>query len=339
MNNVLTKTDLEDLNMLLRVSELIWEDYNELLKLEHAGKMGTKEFDYFVERIKSSAALENNIYDRLTDNIEKCIGSILFLEDKFSANFEFPDLEKGISLIWDDNFSAEDMIIVRMHNRFCLRYKDFFKQKKEKEINDMLAYVPEFIKKSQIELMKASIDLQMFIQEDIVSLVITILSQEIEKSEGSLLNYELLRAKYCYSMQLPNIENSLLSTKFVANQHPYLIHQCTRGIFQITDEEFEMIKSNTNERNLLRLINILLSYGDLKLLSIQNLHHAICIQTILRAILVIEGEEKCNKILMEIENILNQDIKGHKLAKKMILDAFEFAKKDRSIPQYVSFNL
>ena len=78
----LTKSDCEDIEMLVNISFSLLSSINKLCKLEIDGNKDNKEFKNILESAKRELALEESIFERLVSNPNKCVDAINYLSDR-----------------------------------------------------------------------------------------------------------------------------------------------------------------------------------------------------------------------------------------------------------------
>ena len=188
------KNDIELIKNLYDISYKVKTIYEKLATTEISHGKNSKEYSKYLELLKIILFFENNLYDKLNNNIDK-ISDILFYIASNSQN----DLEDQIYVLSDNNEPAfiEKRIIEKM---YLLAYKNnsFYKGFIDQELS--------FFKKCSDELIDYLRDYKELLDKEEIRRTIYYISQ--------IDNKDFILYKYRYVYLNPVIENEFINNKF-----------------------------------------------------------------------------------------------------------------------------
>ena len=188
------KNDIELIKNLYDISYKVKTIYKKLASTEISYGKNSKEYTKCMELLKIVLFFENNLYDKLNNNIDK-ISDILFYIASNSQN----DLEDQIYVLSDNNEPAfiEKRIIEKM---YLLAYKNnsFYKGFIDQELS--------FFKKCSDELIDYLRDYKELLDKEEIRRTIYYISQ--------IDNKDFILYKYRYVYLNPVIENEFINNKF-----------------------------------------------------------------------------------------------------------------------------
>lgn len=322
----LTKTDIDDLEMLIHINENIFDIYRELTSLDCSGALGTKEFDEKLDTLKKWIEMLNNGLDRLSDNYEKNKE----LMDYLIGKAEMKMTKKGIFTFCTFlHLNKKDLVLYGIYNRLFKKIIDF-EDEAILEValmhgNEELCEHEDFRKSILFQFCLSN-----YLISDTVQICLVLLSL---LSKTTMEQFYAVSFKYYYAMLYPEVEKLFLSSKFALLEHPFLIHGMAKTIYGIRSEEAALMIKEFMSQFLSQYVDLLLGFSDKNLISAQDcmlVNHYLCD---FRAKLVLLDEESLGKFHEKTETILNSCDKPNKeLLKQAIRDAFKAVDMDRSIP-------
>lgn len=297
----------EDYEALLKISSEVYTLYVELYTLEINNKYGTQEFLNCYERLKTSLALEDNIFKRLFCNLETTLIGYKKLHNLKTHNHDSNnDLQiEGLII----NFKFNDLVLIRLLNKLLLHLFAL----KEEIITKMPFLLPTIV------LLKKDYELK----KNIIPLYLAI-NERNEKLDREQVTFE----KYKSAIIYPETEQDLLNSRFITDLNPYILND------NISEDPIYGFLIN----NIIKgMKNSFFTNSNPDYLSKIVLMESIKRQNFLKALLLLLNEQEIKKLKQECENISKDTYKGMELSYKILMDVFDL-EKEREIPRYVHFS-
>lgn len=337
MNYTLTKSDLEELEVLKRICETIYEEYGDLRYLEEKGKLGTEEFQTKISCLKSTISLADNIFDGLSTDFSRNKAFIYFLYEQIKKEIpSFPNLSyNDYPIINYYDFGKNVTLIGRILNRFsakCIEDKEGLTKETLRLMqvdSNILDNCDEEEKESIIEIVNAIPAYNFYLASDMQALELSILTCHTEKANSEFKT----KIKYESCFMLENLERIYLGNGFNADVHPYLINSCVKKMHNLSDSVVTKSKSEWMISNFQSIANRFLYAIDH-----QNSDSIFFYQSYIRSILVLAGDEVLSELFKQAQN-LSSTSAASQMAKNCFLSAFDYVKEDKYIPQILSLGL
>lgn len=291
---------------LLKITSEVYKIYIELYNLEVNNKYGTQEYLSCYERLKTTLALEDNIFKRLFCNLDTIlVGYNKIRNLKNHTNNSNNDIQiEGLII----NFKFNDLVLIRLLNKLLLHLfilKDEIKERKSYLLPSMIILGKDYNLKKKI-----------------IPLYLAIIERN-EKLDRTQVIFE----KYKSAMIYPETEQDLLSSRFITDLNPYILN----------DNHNE---DSTNQFliNILYcgIINSLFKNSNSDYLSKIVLTDALKRQSFFKALLLLLDEKDIKEIKQSCEGLSEDTYKGMELSYKILIDAFDL-EKEREIPRYIHF--
>lgn len=324
----LKKDDYEDINSLISISSQIKDLYNELYKLELSGKKLSEEYISVIKRLKTTLFVENNIYERIGLSYEKNSAILRYLNENVKENQEFEQ----------ELFSFDaDLIIPRITSRLTENVIKNCQELIPDELKEL-----DFLKQHVTNSLNNSFDIRDSIIKDLINCLLAIIQKEHNKNPN-ISNY-LKKLKYKVSYFQPKMEMNLLDNNFEIEENPYVESLLISQIYNWPKEIIDEIKQLYGVEYYKRELKTMLVYEDEDLKDDFIMSEMIIGQAFLRAIFLLLDDE----IIMTLNDSFNDLINSEKLKPifanrqeviKMIINAYEKVKIDKSIPKIISLKL
>ena len=333
----LTKVDYEDIEFLLRIGNMIQEDYHQLYQLENVGKKDSKEYQNAFSHLRSSIELEENTFSRLSGSYEKGIAITKILAERSKCDFSKESL--------DFHMDKDKQIFFRYIVKFSLNSL----QDKEGMKKKMFAHVEETpidelgIEDKILQYSTLPVYFSMMLSNDVINLVMAINENRKRNIKSEEIKEEMSRIKYLFSFVFNEIEKEMLTNNFEINLSPYLISDSLQSVYNIPKELFRKMKSTLCHQNALGQLEEMFHYSDYELIDPKNMCNLMISQSYIRAFLVMMEEEDKVQLKEEIDDILNylSHINGipFRIAQNMLEETFSLVEEDKKIPKIITIRL
>lgn len=329
----LTKSDCEDIEMLVNISFSLLSSINKLCQLEIDGNKDSKEFKNILESAKRELALEESIFERLVSNPNKCVDAINYLRSMSIFKDSIYN-SNPIGFLCNIIDSSDcDLVLEHLLNKFILN-----KLENNALGSEEMAEESEFLK----QISKYTNYLTSFLGVDSSNLYLTLIENTTFIAIGDEKN-KLIKSKYdnlfisCKSLEdfLANGCNNVLK--------PIMLHHNARIVCQISIEMESKIKRiillNTLEEHFEKF-KLFLKYDTL---NENSIHAVYLLELLIRATIILIEDEESRQIIKEkimeyskkLEN--NLDNEKYLFIYNILNEILSSMEDDRSIPQYVSF--
>ena len=203
---ILKKEDYEDISFLINVSKALGEIYKELYEIENKLGKNSKEYQECLKRLNSFIDIENNIYNGIKNNFNKCLVIIEYLEQSLKNKI---DVDK-YSIIFDNVYSNELL-------RIIIRLKKFMFESEEKIVS-LIEFPDENVKQPIVKAFAYSSRIFSVAKLDTLKCFLAILKKDN-------LNEFYTEMKYKTSYLFPEIEEEFLNNGFEVDNNPYISAQ------------------------------------------------------------------------------------------------------------------
>lgn len=296
---VLTKSEYEDIEFLLRIGQIIREDYDKLYELEKDKNKYSEEYREALSHLCSSIKLEENTFSRLSDSFEKGISIVQFLVEQSKCDFFKASL--------DFHLDKEKQVLFRYINKFTLASLQDKKGMKKKmfskeEISEVYGLG---IEDAILQSSTLPVYFSLTVLNDVVNLVMAINESRKKNMKSEELKNEMNWIKYFFGFIINDIEKELVTNNFEINPKPYLISDSLQSIYNIPEELFQKMKSTMCHQNALTQLMEMFHYDDYGLKQPKNMYSLMIRQSYMRAFLLMMDEEEKSKLKDEVEDILN----------------------------------
>ena len=327
----LNTNDYNNINNLIRLSEELCLNYQNLYKLEITNK---KEINEYNENIKKLLVLKNK-EDKLY-NLDFNIYQeyLLFIIDNFFNKLN-NNIINNITALNYDSLPIQ-RVIINLFNKI-IENKNIINELDSEDI-DIINRLNEEMNINN--LINNSIKIQRSIKDDILTTFIYILEEEINKKKNLYLKDKLIKVKYYTAFINKNIEKELLKNNFKISEL-YLTSKLVSDMYKIDEELYygllkkysfdivieeikELLKlrsldfldDNTNVTAIVRGIFIrsgLINLDDIEVLALNEMFHDLI--------------EKKEYLIFHSEDHISEDI---------IISSFKNVKRDREKPKKLS---
>ena len=335
----LSKTDYDDLEMLINIVLSIYHNFQRLCDLEIKGKKDTNEYQEYTEEIKRDIIFKDNFFERLSDTPEKCLAIIEYLKKEKFKDSQFSKSPIYSFIIVISKVSENEVILSYLVNQFIKKVLDNrdFIIKQEKEV-----ILPEELLKYQKDFYSFQNIYQFFLMTDMYNLILALNERRINTANNQIIKNYAIRMKYQLGFLVPDMMNTLINQNFNASLNPFLINNNANKIYPVPERVETLIKRNFLLKQAQKSFNILPWLGDDDLINPEIMSYALNVQDMLRSILILadkETEEKIVKIIATYLEFVEEETKldNKKMFKKILEDIIVNIKDDKSIPQIISF--
>lgn len=300
----LTKSEQDDLKMLLNITSSIHNNFIKLLDLERTGQKDSEEYKLLIYSTYSYKNLENSIIDRLLSSEELSFSDIqkeLFNEKEIRTL----DAELDVAI----NGNPADLIKRRVY----VRLKDKVRVKK--------------VERNYFD--SKLIKFRTLLEEDFINTVLTILNDTIH-NESNHQN-TLLAFKYNLAFLYEFAENDLLEHDFNINPSLYWNAQFYAELKKLSPHNIKFhsfrVVRTIIDTSIEEILNSEIDYAKVQILQI-----------ILRTSLLFAGEDivKSHKENFEKEIFAKTMLKSHSDREEIILTAINKYYEDRELPNIIN---
>ncbi len=320
----ITKSDLQDLEMLKNIENEMYDCYMQLFQLDKDGKKDSLEYENILKRVKDIILLEDNIFSRLITSKEQ----IDAINEKIRDDWEIGKSSILIDVIFDRN----EMIKARIANKFSSTILNYFLQHPESRFGTYgdLQELTEYA--SRVNLFVTTSNQYLII--DTLNISLAIMS-ELEESDGNCK-----WAKYALPFQVNDIEKELIKNGFRVNSNPFLINGLVKRMFSDV-EDIDAIKESFLVNSSVCAIRSLIVNDDYSLLNSQEKIKCEWNMCYLRGLLVLMDNEQEDIYMQMLKDLLNDlgDSGMHYRSRGAIENILANHQRDKEIPQIVGLNL
>jgi len=241
MSQKLTSEEYLFIQKLLEVTKTILEDYDRLHHLEVNGRKNTSEYDVALETLKFNLHLEENLYEKLEDNIDLVYKIQLYITPDY-----VPGLADELEIIKYEN--REDLVKLRINNRLCTiidnemvtednflgSYDDTYDEFEDEE--DLDDDIPRNMEEAT-KILEDYKKLDISIEKDFINSILFILNTYINNPKYLEYRDRLLRLKYNISYVYRSVEDYLVENYMDINDKLYIESKLTLDLQERDSEE------------------------------------------------------------------------------------------------------
>lgn len=337
---MLTKTDYEDLNMLINITKSMYHNFQKLCDMEMAGQKDSKELLTLIEEIKRDVLIKNNCFDRITDTPEKCIEVDEYLKKVMFRNSRYSGIPTTAFVLAINKVEDDDVILGHILNQIS------------KKILDNTDYMVSIHAKMLSSGNNATEDmqnsyafqytLQSFLMMDMYNLVLSLNERRINAQDDEIMMESSIKTKYQLIFLILGLSTELLNHDLDIPLNPFLINNTANIMNKDSSEMASFIKSTFLVNQAARCFNEIISYSDEQLMDLKAMAYILNVQDTFRAVLILSDNKTEEKIVAEIKKYLtamkaingyHNNIIGQGVLKKILV----MKEEDKTIPQIVSF--
>lgn len=300
----LTKSEQEDLNMLLNITSSIHNSFIKLLNLEISGQKETEEYKSLISSTNSSKLLEDSIFKRLCSSVNKqeLLKELLGSEGIALNN----ELDVAVS-------NNRDKLIKR---RIAIKLIN------SSEKNNFAEY-------------------DIVIKQDFINTVLTILNIYINDTKLAKYSNELLYLKYNLAFLYEFVESDLIEHEFNINPTLYWCAQFHAELKHIGANFTTMSNLRMSTKIIDTNFEFLLKQNSYALNDRNNYVKSIISQILLRTSLMFVRKDIVDSLEEAVKQqiFVNTMMKSDCGAEEMILEVVNANDKDRELPQIINLGM
>jgi len=324
----LTENDRQDINILIGLGQSILENENKLAELEAKFEKQSSEYKSTIEALKSTLALEENIYARMNLTTEKIITILLELGDPLEAT----NFHKQLSTLLTAN--NNELCTCRIINSLFDRF-----------INDEESALPNAIgcfsvnnrtgKTQQIN-PESIIKVEEAIKSDVFNTILTFVTIEADRCENYELRKKLIEKKYNLSFINPKVERSLIDQNFEIGEL-YLTGKAYASINKLDENMYNSC--------LFKFTKALFDISANRLANMQDKdftnNNAIAntLKILLKSCLILDNDNFANTLKEQINIQTKFMHKPQTKGLQIILNIIAKIDEDRKLPKVITLKL
>lgn len=319
---ILKKEDYEDISFLINVSKALGEIYKELYEIENKLGKNSKEYQECLKRLNSFIDIENNIYNGIKNNFNKCLVIIEYLEQSLKNKI---DVDK-YSIIFDNVYSNELL-------RIIIRLKKFMFESEEKIVS-LIEFPDENVKQPIVKAFAYSSRIFSVAKLDTLKCFLAILKKDN-------LNEFYTEMKYKTSYLFPEIEEEFLNNSFEVDNNPYISAQLFTDFLSTDKTLLENVRLTEFSDNLNEQIDEFVKYvnSDLENSKIKN--NLILRTYFLRSLIIFIDSDIIEKIKENFQKEIiskcdNSYLVHMKESLNILGDCFNHQKEDIEVPKLLT---
>ena len=337
---MLTRTDHEDLNMLINITKSMYRDFQKLCDMEIKGQKENEEFINTIEEIKRDIVLKNSSFDRITDTPERCLEVAEYLKKGPFKNSCFSNAPSTAFIVAMNNLEDDDIVLGHILNQISKKILGNTKYMVATQ-GQMLSLPSEIIASGE-SLYAFQNTLQTFLMTDMYNLLLSLNERRINSSSNQTIKNSSIKTKYQLGFLIPDLMNELINQKFVSPLSPFLINATASKMYSSPEGFESLIKEEFLINQARKCLNMLHLYCDEDLINPETMAYVLNIQDMYRAILILSDSKTERSIVEEIKKYLviiseSEEIHNKKLVQKIFEDILALREKDKIIPQIISF--
>lgn len=346
MEYILTKSDYEDIRILIAISESIWESYQALAALEIDGKKETAEYQRVMEGLRSTMGMEPTLYSRLGNDFTKLDSITSYFQSIGNDNLGKNRLETVIE--GSSNNMIMERIVRKMGNSLSLKHE--INQDMKSMINDLeldeddeiVEQLSKSIKRGA-NFMEGYIAVTESMEIDKYACFLSVLKKMIESPFYRDIRTPLIMMKYRIAFVCEKIEEMMLRQNFEVLPQVYLQTSCI-GQMEKQDEFITtMVLVKSSVHTIRKQTDMLLSGYDNTILSNKDKKaEALTRICMLRAGLLflpsecVSTENEIFHDTIDSKEYMQEHPQNSEI-EEMIMAAYRQYKSDKCIPIQVSF--
>lgn len=297
----LTKSEQDDLKMLLNITSSIHNNFIKLLDLERTGQKDSEEYKLLIYSTYSYKNLEDSIFERLytKDNKQALLTLLLKGEDNTLPN----QISTAIN-------NCSDFLIKR---RLAIKIESKDKNTNFKEYENVL-------------------------KKDFINTLLTILNQYLNDPKYKYIINILLQLKYNLAYLYDFVEEDLLKNNFNINPNLYWSSQFHAELKHINQNFIKMASLRMCTKIIDFSFEELLKLNSYSLREVNTYAQAVIFQIILRASLIFVSEDIVDSLKDSVNKQIfaNTMMKSDCAAENLILDVINMNKQDRELPNIIN---
>ena len=311
------------LKELIRITKSIRNIYYRLHYLESIGKKNSEEYLKNLDYLKIAIEVEDEIYNLCPDYRKsfEAIGEVMKAQESKRPLKKFD----GILLESDDEL-IKNRIQDTLFNK--ITFGKSFEQILQRSFN--LVYFNEKL----IEKIQETISIYDAIATDAKRFSLYFIDEAQETKENKMVKKQLLKSFYNIVFTDKRMELDLLSNQFNLSRNLYFNSDLAATFSEVDNETFQNMKDKYGTDILVNTIIELLEINDDEYFNENNTAKGLILQSIIRAFLLIVGEDSVfniqegfNKYIES--NIYVNDSQKHYISENLIRRAFDGMSKDR----------
>lgn len=329
----LTKSDCEDIEMLINISFSLFNSINKLCQLEIDGDKDSEEFKDILHGAKGELALEEDIFDRIVIDPNKCVDIINLLKSNSKFKNSICTSETLGFICNTTNIPNSDLILQHLLNKLILKALE------NNTLNiEVMPKESEFLEK----LFQYNQYLKSALAVDISSLFLTLIENTKLIAIGNEKD-KLIKSEYHNAFVTCKLLENFLESNCKVSQKPILIHHNAIIFYPFSDEVETKLKKQILFNTLDAFFASFTAFLKLDTLNENSIHTIYLIQMLIRSTMILIEDEETRQIATEkikefakkLEN--NLDNEKYLFIYNILNEILNSMETDRSIPQYVSF--
>lgn len=300
----LNKTDLEQLEAILRNNKNIERLYKKLYTLEIEDKKETLEYTKLLDYLSIVIEVEDKLYKEANLTLEKALSwaKLLF---NCKPNNSFITIEN----IMKQNY--DNLIISRIINKLLTiitQNNHELLMCQNKELTNIMTMLGiNVLKIDKKHTLCKSITMKNIIENNIYYTFLSILQEDIENPLQKTFKEKLIIAKYNTLLVNKNIEAYLLKNNFNIQINTYIDSESTSELLQINKQLYQIVKNTIACALANKQIYKLLEINDTDYNNIEKTTSSILRQCMMKAALIFLTKEEINNINNNLQNYINND--------------------------------
>lgn len=346
MEYILTKSDYEDIRILIAISESIWESYQTLATLEIDGKKETAEYQRVMEGLRSTMGMEPTLYSRLGNDFTKLDSIASYFQSMGNDNLGKNRLETVIE--GSSNNMIMERIVRKMGNSLSLKHE--INQDMKSMINDLeldeddeiVEQLSKSIKRGA-NFMEGYIAVTESMEIDKYACFLSVLKKMIESPFYRDIRTPLIMMKYRIAFVCEKIEEMMLRQNFEVSPQVYLQTSCIGQLEKQDEFITTMVLVKSSVHTIRKQTDMLLSGYDNTILSNKDKKaEALVRLCMLRAGLLflpsecVSTENEIFHDTIDSRQYMQEHPQNSEI-EEMIMGAYRQYKSDKCIPIQVSF--
>ena len=307
MQNILSKKDIENIEILIKITKTIDNLYQKLYSLELESLKDSLEYQKLLNNLSIAIETENNKYEELNLTYERCNAILEYLEKE-----KLPlEMDNDITSIVNEDY---DNRIFRRIKHFIIRkimlsYSEELLKPTLKDISKIISKIST--EPSVITQTEWQTNLQEAFEIDIYSFYLYFLEKMLKEITDDNLKERLLASKYYVSMIDKDIEKNLISSSFDIKCPFYFYTEYCKDLYNIPNFYFTLYKKGLSQKYISASINGLISFPDssFKIFKVKVME--IIMTCLLRSSFVISDDDT----LEEINYSFNENIEDEEFFK------------------------
>ena len=328
----ITKSDIELIKRLERISIAIESLYEKMFSLEMEGKRDSEEFDLQIENLKIALDVENRIYGEVSLDYAKCFAFC----DYILNNLAIEDLDSDYESLMKQDYA--DRPLRRITNFLTHKIKSDYSFAKDSLFQqpEYAQYMYDSKKEEKISTsIYRSTSINLAIERDIINSFLVLLQETIDSERNEQYRERLIKTKYNMSFIYRFVEETMIYNKF---EIPELLNINSGVIADLTNaspEVYEVLKRHHGVSVATPQIAEILDISDEEYEDPQKVTTSILRQCLLRSTFLIMDEDTLENIhdeyhnFIESKDYLQDHHPGDHISEDAIAKCFRLVNKDK----------